>query len=373
MAEGRALLASLLRHEAKANTYKFALVRALNDLALDAPWLTDQDVIIPVRRVAERWLVFYWPFVGPQEVQQGSRPVRGGVRRQDMSFRAALTRLRRAWEAPQVRGHPADGALLLAEVQADRGRLSPELRALTTQALDAIALAVRQPLKFAGPGGPHGLFGHVAPVATLPGTPLPGAQAQEAAFVVPAGLWSALHDLSLWVDALCLHEWSLFVERVEQTPRVTRGEVFTLLTAAPETRIPLTWERHQVRLLLLDGLPFTCPWTARPLGPDAFDLDHLIPVATHPISELWNLIPSDPRHNQHVKRDRIPDAGRLTQALPILSGTYATYGSAGALSPVLQRDVTARFGRWLPGPRELALEVVRLSEAVAQARNVPRY
>ncbi|WP_084045905.1 hypothetical protein [Deinococcus hopiensis] len=34
MTEGQALLASLLRHEAKTNSYKFALIRTLNDLAL---------------------------------------------------------------------------------------------------------------------------------------------------------------------------------------------------------------------------------------------------------------------------------------------------------------------------------------------------
>ncbi|BDP42599.1 hypothetical protein DAETH_25680 [Deinococcus aetherius] len=33
MGDGREVLATLLRHEAKTNTYKFALIRALNDLA----------------------------------------------------------------------------------------------------------------------------------------------------------------------------------------------------------------------------------------------------------------------------------------------------------------------------------------------------
>lgn len=373
MRDGREVLATLLRHEAKANTYKFALIRALNDLALESPWWPEQAVSVPLRRVAERWLVSYWPFVGEREVQQGARALRDGVRRQDMSFRPALARLRLAWEAlPYTRSHPADGALLLAEYQAGRGRLPPELLTLTEQTLDALAQAVRQPVKFAGLGGAHGLFGPPAPVRTLPGRALPGAHPDDLAFVVPADLWRALRELSLWVEALCLHEWSLFVERVDQTPAVTRGEVFMLLTANPEGRVPLTWERNQLRLLLLGGQPFHCPWTGRALGADSFNLDHLIPIAVHPINELWNLVPSDPRHNMHVKRDRIPGVARLRQALPVLTQTYALYLAAPNLTASLQGEVQRRFGGHLSAPH-LAQEVIQLSDTVAQARNVPRY
>ncbi|PTA66936.1 HNH endonuclease [Deinococcus arcticus] len=373
MRDGRDVLATLLRHEAKANTYKFALVRALNDLALEYPWWPQQPVIVPLRRVAERWLVSYWPFVGEQEVQQGVRPIRGGVQRQDMSFRAALTRLRHAWDAlPYTRGHPADGALLLAEYRAGRGRLEPHLLTLTEQALDATTQAVKQPVKYAGTSGAYGLFSAPAPVRTLPGHPLPGAQPEELAFVVPADLWQALRDLSLWVEALSLHEWSLFVERVDQTPAVTRGEVFTLLTAAPEARVPLTWERNQVRMLLLEGHGLTCPWTGRALRAEGFQLDHLIPVSVHPINEWWNLIPSDPQHNMHVKRARIPGESRLHQALPILTQTYAAYTAVPSLATSFLSDVQGRFGH-VPAPAHLAQEVVQLSHAVAQARNVPRY
>lgn len=81
---------------------------------------------------------------------------------------------------------------------------------------------------------------------------------------------------------------------------VSRGEVFTLLSASPAVRIPLTWERHQVRLLMLEGQASHCPWTGVLLSPGAFDLDHIFPVSAHPIHELWNLMPSEPRHNMHV-------------------------------------------------------------------------
>ena len=153
MTRERALLAGLLRHKAKSNTYKFALVRALNDLAVEYPVPRDADVIAPLRKVAERWLVHYWPFTDPgRPVLQGASPSREGVARQDMSFRPALTEVRRAWEAlPYTRSHPADGALLLADYRAGRDRLPPPLRTLTDRALRSMAQAVRQPLRYAGP------------------------------------------------------------------------------------------------------------------------------------------------------------------------------------------------------------------------------
>ncbi|GGL88182.1 hypothetical protein GCM10010840_27790 [Deinococcus aerolatus] len=97
MDDGRAILATLLRHEAKSNSYKFALVRALNDLALLYPGPSGQGGIIPLRLVAERWLVSYWTFVGDGPIYQGPRPRRAVGTVQDLSFREALTALRGAW------------------------------------------------------------------------------------------------------------------------------------------------------------------------------------------------------------------------------------------------------------------------------------
>lgn len=373
MDDGRAILATLLRHEAKSNSYKFALVRALNDLALLHPGPSNQRVIVPLRLVAERWLVSYWAFVGDAPIYQGPRPRRAAGTGQDLSFRTALTALRGAWEAwTGTRSGPADGALLLAAFQVGRASLPEPLQRQTRATISAIAHAVRQPVRYAGTGGAHALFGVPAPAGTLSGHPLPGTRPAEPAFSVPAALWQTFRDLSLWVEALCLHEWSLYVERVTQDLPISRGQVFTLLTATPAARIPLTWERHQVQLLMLEGAVFHCPWTHKPLTPQSFDLDHLIPLAAHPINDLWNLVPSDPVHNQHVKRARLPDSARLHSALHTLEQTYGLYAQQPSTDLVLQRDVLARFGAPLAAGA-LAQQVCGLADHVAEARNVPRY
>ncbi len=236
---------------------------------------------------------------------------------------------------------------------------------MTDLTLAVLARAIRQPVRYAGPGGEHQVFGPPAPAGTLTGQLLPGTRLEETAFTVPASLWRTFQTLPLWIEALCVHEWSLFVERVAQDPPVSRGEVFARLSASPEARTPLTWERHQVRLLMLEGHDFFCPWTGHALSPTRFDLDHIIPVSVHPIGELWNLVPSDPGHNMHVKRARLPDAERFARARPHLTRTYAAYAGWSATAAVLDHDVTGRFGYPL-APPDLPHAVARLSEAVAQ-------
>ncbi len=60
---------SILRFDKKINTYKLALVRALNDVVLSYPDLSGSgcDVCVPLRKLAEYWLAYYWPFVDPQD------------------------------------------------------------------------------------------------------------------------------------------------------------------------------------------------------------------------------------------------------------------------------------------------------------------
>src|SRR5688572_9613766 len=91
---------SILRFDKKVNSYKLALIRALNDVVLSYPDLSGKgvDVCVPLRKLAEYWLAYYWPFADPQEpIFQGPRARRGGVLGNDTSFRPALTRLRSAW------------------------------------------------------------------------------------------------------------------------------------------------------------------------------------------------------------------------------------------------------------------------------------
>ncbi len=71
--------------------------------------------------------------------------------------------------------------------------------------------------------------------------------------MIEPALWRTFREASLWVEALCIHEWCLFTENVQQLSEVTvdRGDIYQLLTDRPDNRRPLTWERNQVELLMM--------------------------------------------------------------------------------------------------------------------------
>jgi hypothetical protein len=383
---GEQAIATILKHDNKTTSYKIALLRAINDVVLMYPDVArqGQPVAVPLNRLAELWVAYYWPFADAQyPIYQGARAIRNEATRNDVAFRPALTHLRAEWQQlVQLPPQPADGFFLLTEMRTPRRRATypPALQQAYRQAVAATAKAIQMPIKYAGPGH-WSVFDAPLRYDQLPPSilPLPGTLPSDVCVVVPASLWEAFHRLSLYVEALCLHEWCLFTEGVTQDHDrlAARGEVYTLLTARPDNRRPLSWERNQVDILLHENHHFTCPWTQKRLTqPQHYDLDHLLPLAVYPVNELWNLLPVDRDFNQHIKRDKVPDARRLTAAEPWLAAAYSTYHHSPALQKAVREDAGLRFA----GLRTdhtfavmLASRAVRFIDDVAAARYVQRF
>lgn len=313
------VISTILKHDSKVTSYKIALLRALNDVVLSFPDMRshERDVAMPLRVLAEHWLAYYWPFVDPTDpILQGPRAYRAGVLRSDMAFREALTEFRQQWELTwSGLSSPADGYLVISELRVPRRRrqYSRDLLAAFDRTLQRIVRTIEMPIRYAGPGE-WSVFDRPARLNRLRGVAaIPGTRSDDLCLVVSADLWQAFRELSLWVEALCIHEWSLFTERITQATRrpTDRGTAYTLLTARPNNRRPLTWERNQIDLLLMEECEFVCPWTERHITYGVpYDLDHLVPVSVYPINELWNLVPADPVFNSHKKRDRLPSPER---------------------------------------------------------------
>ncbi|MCI1187860.1 hypothetical protein MON38_10550 [Hymenobacter sp. DH14] len=373
-ATGEQLLATILKHDSKTTSYKFALLRALNDVVLGYPDLAltgELPVAVPLVRLAEWWLAYYWSFADPaQPVLQGRPAQRGEAQRQDMSFRPALALLRSAWQRLVVGpGRAGDGYFLLTEMRSPRrrGQYPAELLSTYDQARKAAVAALAMPIRHAGT---HEQSVFTAPIRLRDAvaTALPGTDPNEKCLLVPAYLWRASHRLSLYVEALCVHEWSLFTEQLGAAPR---GEAYALLTARPDNRQALTWERNHVNVLLMEQHHFVCPWTGKLITrPDEYDLDHLLPLSFYPVNELWNLLPVDPAFNKHVKRARLPSLERLAAARSCLAASYGTYGHSNALGLALQQDVALRFGPLAGGdfPAQLAARAAAFIDDVATAR-----
>jgi hypothetical protein len=378
------VISSILKHDAKITSYKIALLRAINDVVLNFPDLRfhQRDVAVPLKLLAQFWVAYYWPFVQPHDpIFQGYRSVSNGAIRNDMTFRPQLTALRQEWE--QVLGgsvsRPSDGFFLIGELRVPRKyqKYPQSLHQSYAETVASIEKALEMPIKYAGIGN-WAVFPKPCKLKQLERViAVPGTQPEDKCLIIDANLWQIFQEMSLWVEALCIHEWCLFTEKVQQDnlQRANRGKIYELLTDRPDNRRPLTWERNQVDLLLMEGKEFICPWTEKRIIPGIeYHLDHLVPVSVIPINELWNLLPADPKFNSHQKRDRLPSFTRLQTAKPYLELAYQHYGSSSLLSTALQEDIVIRFsnsGSMIP--QTLAIAVVNLLETIASSRNLARF
>jgi hypothetical protein len=381
-------ISTILRHDAKVTSYKIALLRAINDVVLGFPdvLVDGQPIAIPLRILATYWIGYYWPFIDPTApIRQGPQFNRAYGRTQDISFRPALEALYQVWlSATGSAPHPTDGFFLVSELRTLRTAATypSAVHLAYTEAISAIADAMLQPIQYAGPRGEQWtIFPRPVRYRTVHTTiALPGTQDRDRCLILSADLWRTFRDVSLWVEALCVHEWCLFTERVEQDPGrvLDRGDIYRLLTSRPENRRPLTWERNHVDVLLMEGVTFTCPWTEQRivLG-RLYDIDHILPVSVYPINELWNLVPADSSFNQHVKRDRLPSIERLARAEPHLARTYTHYHASSALKSALTEDVALRFRGIIRTdaafPEDVAQSVTRFIDQIGTYRNLARF
>jgi hypothetical protein len=384
MLSGSIIISTILKHDSKVTSYKIALLRAINDIVLSFPDLRNYqtDVAIPLKLLAQFWVAYYWPFVKPNSpIYQGQRSTgNNGQLRNDMLFRPELTALRREWETIVGSSHPSDGFYLINELRINRKYQDYplSLHQYYAAALTAIAKAMEMPIRHAGPGN-WTVFSKPLKYEDIDDTiiAIPGTFSKDKCLIINAELWQTFQEMSLWIEALCIHEWCLFSERVKQENQVHRGLIYQLLTYRPGNRRPLTWERNNIDILLMEGTKFRCPWTEKTISQGVdYDLDHILPVSLYPINELWNLVPSDPEFNSYQKRDRLPSIETLQKARPYFELAYSNYNKSLSLSKALQEDVAVRFSTVFGDvdlPIMLSTAVVNLIDSFGEYRNLARF
>ena len=116
----------ILNRDRKVATYKLALFRALAEIAMQEPhavhWRAGGVVAVPLQRIAERWLLYYWPIIAAGHVPQSQDE--GAGSRNPLRFRASLTALIDAYR------HAGEyGGLSAWHVDRMAGRMTAEVRA----------------------------------------------------------------------------------------------------------------------------------------------------------------------------------------------------------------------------------------------------
>ena len=321
---------AVIHRDRKSATYKFALLRALCDIAQTMPravrWQRratadgaepSEWVVVPVGLIVQRWLDYYWPIVtAPRFVAQlGGEGPRSGSQ---LAFRAALVELTRAYPG-------GNGVLTFRAAlrQGSLGDATPLLAAAAGRIRDAIRDG---PVVHAGGAMERRMFGYV-------GGPLrpPGARWTASALAnSPAGvlveprIWRELSLMGHWIEGSLVMRWARHTtEMCGSNGQLELGDAAALLVGRPDAERE-TLEAREAYLRVPD---LRCVWTDRRLSKATLAVDHMIPFAVWPRNDLWNLLPAQKAVNRQ-KSDRIVRESFLESRRDALVGCWETLHAA---------------------------------------------
>lgn len=278
---------TILNRDRKEATYKLALIRALTEIATKesraAVWYANGEVGIPIRRVAELWLLYYWPlFASEKFIPQSKAEGANGLGGRSIKFRPALTTLIREFEDQGI--HGGISAWQLAWLSQ---RLEPGLAAQLKIVLQAIAETIRD-----GPVNHSGGALETGPVFQY--------NKQTKLILMPADLWRELSLLGHWIGDSVIVRWAGLTQKFAHRQGITAGDVLPLLLARPESSRVTAVARKAYQ----DAHVTHCTWSHNGLK-TVFAVDHIIAFSLWGNNDLWNLVPVDPKVNLS-KSDKLP-------------------------------------------------------------------
>jgi SAM-dependent methyltransferase len=285
---------TILNRDRKEATYKLALFRALAQIATQesrrAVWLTHGEMGVPIDRVAELWLQYFWPIVAAERVVPQSQAEGAGGK--PIKFRAALTELIAKF------GNQGEHAGLSSwHLAWSSNRLELKAAAQLKVVLRTIADTIRDgPVAFSG--------------GALETGPVFRFDAKARLIVMRSDLWSELTLLGHWISDAVIVRWAALTQKFAYRQGMTAGDVLPLLLARPEPQRATALARQ---IYQAAGVT-RCTWSDKPLRQD-FAVDHVIPFALWGNNDLWNLVPADPKTNGN-KSDKLPASELLQTRRP---------------------------------------------------------
>lgn len=339
-------LASVLsKHEDKVTTYKLALLKALNEIAMTQPhrarWLPEGRVGVPIEAIVERWLQYYWRlFSAPKFLPQKN----GDRETHHLGFARQLNGLIAHFK-------PLGGYLVFESAEADG--LEGAALALHGRAARAVRSAIiKGPVAHAGGARRSPLFSFA-----------------DGLLVMPSPLWRELSLLGHWLgDALVLR-WAEFSARLAEVScskdprrsqtRVAVGDVLSALMPQQTQR-----ETAEVRQLFESG--GECVWTGVRIRGKALHIDHVLPWAHWHNNDLWNLVPALASVNSS-KSDGLPERRFLRSRRHAFVEAWAR--TREAWPERFSRQAGAQLGRLVTPEESIFAELFEvMSEAVERTR-----
>ncbi len=269
----------ILNHDKKSATYKFALFRALSELATQSPnsvtWLADGKVGLPVRFVCEKWLQYYWPLVESETfIPQLNGEQRGAGK--SIKFRVNLSLL--------IDQYRALGGYSAFRIDRNKGTLSgPFQKILRAVVSDIEHAIVKGPVFYSGGAL---ITGRVFDF-----------DSKTKQIIIPKDLWIELSHLGYWVSQAVIMQWAEKTTKLGDSLDV--ATVINLLLDKEDGRTTTEARKIYSRLSNLE-----CVWTGASLK-SGFDVDHVIPFDLWHNNDSWNLLPASKKANGS-KSNKLP-------------------------------------------------------------------
>jgi SAM-dependent methyltransferase len=285
----------VLNHDKKTATYKFALFRALAEIATQSPnnvtWLANGKVALPVRYVAEKWLQYYWPLI-ESKVFMPQISAEAPDANNWIKFRRSLSML--------ISLYAKAGGYSGFRVERNKGALSAYKQKLLKMVMSEIASAiVTGPVKYAGG-------------ALITGRVFDYDSATKSIFI-PNDLWIELSHLGYWVSQAVILQWA------EKTASLSKdidvASVVGLLLDKEDVR-----STDEARKFFLNFESLECVWSGKTLK-GKFEVDHVIPFDLWRNNDSWNLLPASKAANIS-KSNKLPAMELLRKRKDFILGYW---------------------------------------------------
>lgn len=332
------LLRHLILDQSKSSSYKLALLRALCRAADGASGLTIQDedsVTVPLGLLALNWVRRYLPLLLADLPQAPLNRGAEGLSFAKHGFRALLS-----------------GAVSPLDLRVGRSfgpETGKQVFAAIQEAADTITTMPAQYLRYPNAG----------PILTVvrkrsrPGVGSVSLNAESlwsfGEVRIPRDLWQAMSRFAAWIEPSILAEWTRLMQAYgeKQGRPLEEAKISAALTwSDPDRDVSLP---RQLAIRMLErGSQVYCVWSGRRLDPGVLDIDHCLPWTAWPCGDLWNLLPSHRRVNQHQKRGKLPSHSKLLGARDAMLEWWSS-AYLRAEPDQLARRFTAEAASSLPG------------------------
>lgn len=289
----------IIERDSKVTTYKFALLRGVIEIIQDkSPFITriNDRIHFPTGLLIEKWMLYYYPILESTKII----PQIFGENKLafETHFRAIIDSYRSTggfsafYNDLKTRGIPG-------EISRDFISLSKSLRdTITTMPMRYIGRSISENYYSIFRKETTGRIDHSSILDK-------GFLIKNfGSFSIPYDYYEAFSILGSFINGYdsILFKWADFSVRASNKI-LSFEKIINEILKSPITEREIRESKKIYTDILQKTGSVYCVWTGKKIS--RYDVDHLIPFSVWKNNDLWNLLPSDSKTNNH-KRDKIP-------------------------------------------------------------------